>query len=113
MIAPHYEKLSEEHENWIFLKIDVDSEETQAITAECGIRAMPTFKFFNGDGAMIDELVGASVDKLVSGDSSARCAIPPCSVWYASIPRTRSPPLDFECLPQTQTCYCCTLGNLA
>lgn len=66
MIAPKYAELSEEMDNWVFLKIDVDSEDTAAITAECGIRAMPTFQFFNGDGGKIDELVGASVDNLIA-----------------------------------------------
>lgn len=63
MIAPHFARLSEEMTNWIFLKVDVDSQDT--LSAECGIRAMPTFQFYDSDGKKIDELVGASIDALV------------------------------------------------
>jgi len=64
MIAPHFARLSEEMTNWIFLKVDVDSQDT--LSAECGIRAMPTFQFYDSDGKKIDELVGASIDALTT-----------------------------------------------
>ena len=46
-----------------FIKIDVDENEEAA--EACGISAMPTFQVWKG-GAKVDELVGASEDKLRS-----------------------------------------------
>ncbi|XP_052087696.1 thioredoxin-like [Mytilus californianus] len=60
-IAPVYQKLSGEYSDCIFLKVDVD--EAEDVAAECGISAMPTFHCYRG-GKKVDELVGASEDKL-------------------------------------------------
>ncbi|KAG7669069.1 hypothetical protein KSW81_004078 [Nannochloris sp. 'desiccata'] len=61
MISPEFEKLSTEFTGIVFLKIDVD--EVEAVAAACGISAMPTFQVFK-DSAKVDELVGASKDRL-------------------------------------------------
>ena len=45
----------------VFIKIDVD--EAEDVAESCGISAMPTFKFYKG-GEQVDELVGASEQKL-------------------------------------------------
>jgi hypothetical protein len=37
----------------------------QTVAQECGISAMPTFQVFQ-DGAKVDEMVGASKDKLAA-----------------------------------------------
>jgi thioredoxin 1 len=61
MISPEFAKLSDEFTSVIFLKVDVD--QVESVAAACGISAMPTFQVFK-DGKKVDELVGASKDKL-------------------------------------------------
>ncbi|KAJ6258759.1 Thioredoxin-1 [Drechslerella dactyloides] len=56
-IAPFVQKLSEEHTDAAFFKVDVD--EVPDVAQECGIKAMPTFQVFR-KGQKIDEVVGAS-----------------------------------------------------
>lgn len=62
-ISPILEKLSNEDANKSirFIKIDVD--ELPELSAELGIRAMPTFMFFK-DGKKAQELVGADPNTL-------------------------------------------------
>ena len=62
MIGPVFEKLSAEHTELEFAKVDVD--EADDVAAQCGIRAMPTFQFFK-DGQKVDEMMGADQNKLV------------------------------------------------
>lgn len=62
MIGPEFAKLSNEYHNVVFLKVDVD--QVESVAASCGISAMPTFQVFK-DGKKVDELVGASKDKLL------------------------------------------------
>ena len=61
MIAPHFESFSNKYTNVIFVKVDVDAQDT--IAQQCGIRAMPTFHFYK-DGKKVDELMGANVAAL-------------------------------------------------
>jgi len=61
MIGPFFGQLSEQFDSVVFLKIDVDS--NAVVAGECGVSAMPTFQVFK-DGKKVDELVGASKDKL-------------------------------------------------
>lgn len=61
MISPEFDRLSESYANIVFLKVDVD--EVEAVAAACGISAMPTFQVWK-DGKKVDELVGASKEKL-------------------------------------------------
>lgn len=63
MVAPHFEAMSKENPNVIFVKVDVDAQDK--IAQMCGIRAMPTFQFFKG-GKKVDELMGADVNTLKS-----------------------------------------------
>ena len=55
-IAPVFEKLSDDHGEAVFLKIDVD--EQQWLAAKASIAAMPTFQFLKG-GEKVKEVVGA------------------------------------------------------
>lgn len=57
----------EEYKNAHFIKIDVD--EIPELSAELGIRAMPTFLFFK-NGEKVDEVVGAAPQKLEAGIKS-------------------------------------------
>eukprot|EP00897_Mesotaenium_endlicherianum_P005515 jgi/Mesen1/4992/ME000248S04267 len=61
IIAPVFVDLSKKHNNLVFLKVDVD--EVQEVAEICKISAMPTFQVFK-DGVKVDELVGASREKL-------------------------------------------------
>ncbi|GLC35402.1 hypothetical protein PLESTB_000568400 [Pleodorina starrii] len=63
VIASVYESLAKDHPNIYFLKVDVDCADMASVAEACGITAMPTFQVFIG-GAKVDELVGASQEKL-------------------------------------------------
>ena len=62
MISPFFEQLSQTHaDHAVFIKIDVD--ESEELSAHFQISAMPTFITMQG-GQKVDELVGASKEKL-------------------------------------------------
>lgn len=61
IIAPHFVELSKKYTNMIFIKVDVD--DVQEVAELCKISAMPTFQVWK-DGKKVDELVGASQDRL-------------------------------------------------
>lgn len=67
MIAPHFEAMSNEFSNAIFVKVDVDAQ--SEIAQMCGISAMPTFQFFK-DGKKVGELTGADISALKEKVSS-------------------------------------------
>mmetsp|Transcript_19468 Transcript_19468/g.22272 ORF Transcript_19468/g.22272 Transcript_19468/m.22272 type:complete len:157 (-) Transcript_19468:165-635(-) len=61
MIAPVFSQLSEEFDDVIFVKVDVDSNPNAA--AKYSVSAMPTFLFLkNGD--VVDRLMGANPERL-------------------------------------------------
>ncbi|PWW75035.1 thioredoxin-like protein [Tuber magnatum] len=57
LISPHFERLSREVKGVEFFKMDVNG--VPDITAQLGIRAMPTFLFFK-DGVKVNGFVGAN-----------------------------------------------------
>lgn len=62
MIAPKILTMAKEMKEYCwFCKVDVD--EAEEITSLYGIQAMPTFLFFK-EGEKVDELTGASEEKL-------------------------------------------------
>mmetsp|Transcript_7646 Transcript_7646/g.8718 ORF Transcript_7646/g.8718 Transcript_7646/m.8718 type:complete len:130 (+) Transcript_7646:34-423(+) len=62
-IAPILESLSEEHEDVVFVKVDVDQLNEAAMQA--GVEAMPTFHFIK-DKELIAEFAGADSSKLAN-----------------------------------------------
>ena len=55
-IAPKFAQWADEYTDVVFVKVDVDDNEDTA--QECGVSAMPTFKYFKG-GKVVFEVVGA------------------------------------------------------
>ena len=63
MIAPLYEQLSEQVDNVIFVKVDVDENPETAM--KYSVSAMPTFVFIK-KGDVVEKLMGANFPKLES-----------------------------------------------
>lgn len=62
MISPFFEELSKQNgEKLKFIKVDVD--ELEDASSKAGVSAMPSF-FVYKDGQIVDQLVGASKEKL-------------------------------------------------
>ncbi|KAI8621871.1 thioredoxin-like protein, partial [Chytriomyces sp. MP71] len=61
VISPVFAEMAKEYTNVVFVKVDVDVVPEAAESA--GIRAMPTFQFYQ-NGKKIEELVGANPNKL-------------------------------------------------
>ncbi|XP_078532701.1 thioredoxin-like [Lissotriton helveticus] len=57
MIAPFFEKLSNDYPDVVFLKVDVD--DAQDVAQHCDIKCMPTFIFFK-NGEKVDDFSGAN-----------------------------------------------------
>ncbi|KAJ3116411.1 Cytoplasmic thioredoxin isoenzyme 2 [Physocladia obscura] len=60
-ISPVFAELSRDNDNLVFFKVDVD--EVPEAAEAAGIRALPTFQFYQ-QGKKVDELVGAHAAKL-------------------------------------------------
>ncbi|KAJ3030022.1 UNVERIFIED_CONTAM: hypothetical protein HDU68_010371 [Siphonaria sp. JEL0065] len=63
MVAPRFEALADKYPNVSFLKVDVDQQRN--IAGTYGVRAMPTFMFFQ-NGQKLDEVVGADIGRVES-----------------------------------------------
>lgn len=61
LISPYFQQLSTQFEEIVFVKLDVD--QVEEVAQQLGITAMPTFIVLK-DGQKVDELIGASQDKL-------------------------------------------------
>ena len=64
-ISPKFITLSTQYTDIVFLKVDVDNNESELITKKYKIQSLPTFVFLNND-IIIDTAVGSSklYDKL-------------------------------------------------
>ncbi|KAL6779726.1 TRXH1 [Auxenochlorella protothecoides x Auxenochlorella symbiontica] len=63
LISPYFQELSSNYDDVVFVKLDVD--QVEEVAQALGITAMPTFQVFQS-GEKVDELIGASKDKLKS-----------------------------------------------
>ncbi|KAL7007037.1 hypothetical protein EMMF5_003263 [Cystobasidiomycetes sp. EMM_F5] len=61
VIAPAYQKLSQEYKQATFLKVDVDK--LQDVAQSAGVRAMPTFNIYKG-GKKVATVQGANAREL-------------------------------------------------
>ena len=61
VIGPKFVAFEAAYPGIKFIRVDVDTNKETA--TECGINAMPTFKFYH-NGNEVEELVGASEEKL-------------------------------------------------
>mmetsp|Transcript_9963 Transcript_9963/g.13834 ORF Transcript_9963/g.13834 Transcript_9963/m.13834 type:complete len:130 (-) Transcript_9963:55-444(-) len=62
-IAPHFEALSNKHEDVTFLKCDIDVLKGSA--GQAGISAVPSFHFVK-DGELVESIAGADLVKLTA-----------------------------------------------
>ncbi|KAJ2796601.1 hypothetical protein H4R20_005479 [Coemansia guatemalensis] len=62
-MKPVFDKLSKDHDDVVFLSVDVD--QATDIASDEHIRSMPTFKFIE-NGKVVEEVVGANKQKLES-----------------------------------------------
>merc|ERR1712070_1027374 len=60
-IAPVFQKMEEEMDDVVFIKVDVDV--NVDVAEQCGISCMPTFQFYK-EGRKVDEFSGASEEKI-------------------------------------------------
>jgi len=61
MVSPVFEKLADKFPQLDFFKCDIDEQED--VAAEVGIKAMPTFLFFQ-NGEQVGKVLGADPKKL-------------------------------------------------
>ncbi|KAG0713366.1 Thioredoxin [Chionoecetes opilio] len=61
MIAPKLQEMSEQMNDVVFLKVDVD--ECEEVAASFAVSCMPTFLFFK-DGKKVDSFSGANEEKI-------------------------------------------------
>ena len=61
VIGPKFVTFEAAYPGIKFIRVDVDT--NKETSTECGINAMPTFKFYH-NGNEVEELVGASEEKL-------------------------------------------------
>jgi len=52
MISPLLEELAAKHPDIVFAKLDTTAEPVEAIAAELGVKALPAFHFYGGDGSV-------------------------------------------------------------
>ena len=68
--APIFDKMSMDHADVVFCKIDIDDEELQEVVVANAISAVPTYTFVKGDEVVADAIKGANMPAIeeVLGD---------------------------------------------
>ena len=62
-IAPHVERLAKEHEDVVFIHVDVDNEQLANCPDGQDVRGVPTFKFFKNK-KLVESFAGANASKI-------------------------------------------------
>ncbi|WCJ38858.1 thioredoxin F2 [Euphorbia peplus] len=70
VIAPKFQKLSEEYLDVVFLKLDCN-QDNKSLAKELGIRVVPTFKILK-DNKIVKEVTGAKFDDLLAAIDDVR-----------------------------------------
>jgi protein disulfide-isomerase A6 len=68
-VAPIYEKAAKmfaSEENCIVGEINADEDENRSIAATYGVEGFPTFKFFKGDGTVVDYNSGRTLEDFMT-----------------------------------------------
>ncbi|BDA43678.1 Peroxiredoxin-2 [Coccomyxa sp. Obi] len=69
-IAPFVEQLQEKHPEITFVKADTTNEQLEGLTAEQGVKVLPTFKFFKGGKEVREPISGYKKKMLEDGIKS-------------------------------------------
>ncbi|KAI4333801.1 hypothetical protein L6164_018563 [Bauhinia variegata] len=70
---PFFEELAFSHQDFMFLRVDVD--EVKEVASKLEIKAMPTFLLMNG-GAPVEKIVGANPDEIKKRVDGFICSTP-------------------------------------
>ena len=62
--APIFDKMSEDHENVVFCKVDIDDEDLGDLVAAAQVRAVPTYTFTKGGETVADNVQGADMEAI-------------------------------------------------
>ena len=62
--APVFDKMSEDHDDVIFCKIDIDDEDLGDLVAAAQVRAVPTYTFTKGGETVADNVQGADMEAI-------------------------------------------------
>ena len=62
--APIFDKMSEDHDNVIFCKVDIDDEDLGDLVAAAQVRAVPTYTFTKSGETVADNVQGADMEAI-------------------------------------------------
>ena len=62
--APVFDKMSEDHDDVIFCKVDIDDEDLGDLVAAAQVRAVPTYTFTKGGETVADNVQGADMEAI-------------------------------------------------
>ena len=62
--APVFDKMSEDHENVVFCKVDIDDEDLGDLVAAAQVRAVPTYTFTKSGETVAENVQGADMEAI-------------------------------------------------
>ena len=62
--APVFDKMSEDHDDVIFCKVDIDDEDLGDLVAAAQVRAVPTYTFTKSGETVADNVQGADMEAI-------------------------------------------------